>query len=124
MENVTSEIVVSAIRRVRVPALPGEYDLHGMIAAALDAAEVPYEHEYRLAPRCRLDFMCAGIAVEVKKGRPQRVELVRQLTKYMEKPEVREMVVVVQKKVDLPDVICGKKVRLVALNMLWGVALP
>ena len=124
MENITAEMVAAAISRVRVPAMPGEYDLHGMIAAALDEAEIPYEHEYRLAPRCRLDFMCAGVAVEVKKGRPNGQELLRQLTKYMEKPEVTEMVAVVQKKVPLPETICGKKVRLVALNMLWGVALP
>lgn len=117
-------MVAAAISRVRVPAMPGEYDLHSMIAAALDDAEIPYEHEYRLAPRCRLDFMCAGVAVEVKKGRPNGPDLVRQLTKYMEKPEVKEMVAVVQKRVNLPGTICGKPVRLVALNMLWGVALP
>ena len=117
-------MVVSAISRVRAPAMPGEYDLHAMIAAAFDGAEIPYEHEFRLAPRCRLDFMCAGVAVEVKKGRPKSAELLRQLTRYMEKPEVREMVVVVQKRVSLPDTVCGKKVRIVALNMLWGVALP
>lgn len=117
-------MVAAAIGRVRVPAMPGEYDLHEMIAAALDGAEIPYEHEFRLAPRCRLDFMCAGVAVEVKKGRPKSAELIKQLTRYMEKPEVREMVVVVQKKVSLPGTICGKNVRLVALNMLWGVALP
>ncbi len=116
--------MAAAISRVRVPAMPGEYDLHEMIAAALDAAEIPYEHEYRLAPRCRLDFMCASVAVEVKKGRPDARLLVKQLTKYMEKHEVAAMVAVVQKKVPLPDTICGKPVRLVALNMLWGVALP
>jgi len=117
-------MVVSAISRVRAPAMPGEYDLHSMIAAALDGAEIPYEHEFRLGPRCRLDFMCAGVAVEVKKGRPDGRELLRQLTRYMEKIEVREMVVVVQRRVNLPPTICGKPVRLVALNMLWGVALP
>jgi len=124
MNYVTIDTVAAAISRVRVPAMPGEYDLHAMIAAALDEAEIPYEHEYRLAPRCRLDFMCASVAVEVKKGRPNAQELLRQLAKYMEKPEVTAMVAVVQKKVALPETICGKPVRLVALNMLWGVALP
>lgn len=124
MNTITSETVAAAIGRVRVPAMPGEYDLHAMIAAALDEAEIPYEHEFRLAPRCRLDFMCDGVAVEVKKGRPKAAELVRQISRYMEKPGVREMVVVVQKRVSLPPAVCGKPVRLVALNMLWGVALP
>lgn len=119
-----SDRITAALCSVRVPAMPGEYDLHGMIAAALTEAGLEYVHEYKLAPRCRLDFMCSGIAIEVKKGRPKSAELMRQLARYMEHDEVREMVVVVQKRVWLPDTICGKRVRLVALNMLWGVALP
>ena len=124
MENVNSDMIIAALKGVRAPAMPGEYDLHGMIAAALDEAGLEYGHEYRLAPRCRLDFMCSGVAIEVKKGRPQSAELIRQLKRYMEHEAVREMVVVTQRRVRLPDTICGKKVRLVALNMLWGVALP
>jgi len=124
MEYIDSDRIIAALKGVRVPAMPGEYDLHGMIAAALDEAGLEYEHEYRLAPRCRLDFMCAGVAIEVKKGRPNGTDLVRQISKYMIHEEVREMVVVVQKRVHLPETICGKRVRLVALNMLWGVALP
>ncbi len=119
-----SDVIIAALKSVRAPAMPGEYDLHAMVAAALDEAGLEYVHEYRLAPRCRLDFMCSGIAIEIKKGRPQSRELVRQLTRYMAHEEVREMVVVMQRRVTLPETICGKKVRLVALNMLWGVALP
>jgi len=117
-------MIIAALGRVRVPAMPGEYDLHAMIAAALDEAGLEYEHEYRLAPRCRLDFMCAGVAIEVKKGRPRSSELLGQLKRYMEHEDVREMVVVMQRRVSLPDTVCGKRLRIVALNMLWGVALP
>lgn len=116
--------MISAIRTVRAPATPGEYDIHAMLAAAFDAAGLEYVHEYRLAPRCRLDFMCSGVAVEVKKGRPQASRLARQLGRYMQSGEVREMVVVLQKRAPLPDAICGKPVHVVSLNMLWGVALP
>lgn len=116
--------VISAIKNVRAPAVPGEYDIHAMLSAAFDAAGVEYAHEYRLAPRCRLDFMCSGVAVEVKKGRPQAAALARQIGRYMQNGEVREMVVVVQKRIPMPDTICGKRVHVVSLNMLWGVALP
>lgn len=117
-------MIIAAVRTVRAPAMPGEYDIHGMIAAALAGAGLDFVHEYRLAPRCRLDFICAGIAIEVKKGRPQPAQLARQLTRYMESPLVREMVVVTQRRVPLPEYICGKRVHAVPLNMLWGVALP
>lgn len=124
MGYVDSDRIIAALNSVRVPAMPGEYDLHDMIATALLEAGLEFEHEYKLAPRCRLDFMCSSVAIEVKKGRPKSAELIKQLTRYMEHDEVSEMVVVMQKRVWLPDTICGKRVRLVALNMLWGVALP
>lgn len=124
MEHIDSDRIITALKCVRVPAMPGEYDMHGMIGSALTEAGLEYEHEYKLAPRCRLDFMCSSVAIEVKKGRPNSAGLIKQLTKYMEHDEVSEMVVVVQKRVWLPETICGKRVRLVALNMLWGVALP
>lgn len=123
MEEMTGRLI-SAIRTVRAPAAPAEYDIHAMLAAAFDAAGLEYVHEYRLAPRCRLDFMCSGVAVEVKKGRPQIARLMRQLSRYMRSADVRAMVVVVQRRIALPETICGKPVRVVALNMLWGVALP
>ena len=116
--------VIRAINSVRVPAQPGEYDIHGMIAAALDGEGLDFVHEYRLGPRRRVDFMCGDVAVEVKKGRPQRAQLVSQLARYMECPQVEELVVVMQRRVPLPETIHGKKVHVVSLNMLWGVALP
>lgn len=116
--------MISAINSVRVPAMPGEYDIHAMISAAFEAAGIPHEHEYKLGPRCRVDFMCSGVAVEIKKGRPVPSKLITQLRRYMQSPDVREMVVVMQKRVDLPDTLCGKPLHVVSLNMLWGVALP
>lgn len=116
--------VIRAIRNVRVPAQPGEYDIHGMIAAALEGEGLDFAHEYKLGPRRRVDFMCGGVAVEVKKGRPQRAQLTAQLHRYMECPQVDELVVVMQRRVELPATICGKKVHVISLNGLWGVALP
>lgn len=116
--------VIRAISSVRVPAQPGEYDIHGLIAAALEGEGLDFAHEYRLGPRRRVDFMCGGVAVEVKKGRPQRAQLISQLTRYMEAPETKALVVVMQRRVALPDTICGKRVHVISLNMLWGVALP
>lgn len=116
--------MISAIQTVRVPAMPGEYDIHAMIADALNAAGIDCVHEFPLAPRCRVDFMCGDIAVEVKKGRPQPAQLLRQLNRYMLAPGVREMVVVMQRRVRLPEYLCGKRLHAVSLNMLWGVALP
>lgn len=116
--------IIAALETVRAPAMPGEYDLHGMIARALEGAGVACVHEYRLAPRCRIDFLCGQVGIEVKKGRPAPAQLKRQLARYLASDEVREIVVVMQRAVHMPETISGKRVHVVSLNMNWGVALP
>ncbi|NLD58800.1 MAG: hypothetical protein GX647_04000 [Clostridiales bacterium] len=119
-----TEAIVSAISTLRAGAAGGEYDLHAMIARALTDAGISFSHEYRLAPRRRIDFLVGSVGVEVKKGRPGRRELVSQLERYLESDELAEVVVVARRAVALPRTICGKRVTVVSLNRLWGVSLP
>ena len=116
--------VEAALASVRMPAQPEEYDIHAAVARALADAGLAYEHEYRLGPRCRIDFRVGRVGIEVKKGRPATSDLTRQLRRYLEYDALDGAVVVTQRVTALPPMICGKPVRLVSLNRLWGVALP
>ena len=116
--------IVDALASVRMPAQPEEYDIHAQVASALGAAGLPYEHEYRLGPRCRIDFRVGRVGIEVKKGRPASSELAKQLTRYLVSDELDAVVVVTQRVTHVPASISGKPVRLISLNRLWGVALP
>lgn len=116
--------VADALAALRVPAEPGEYDIHGEIAAALAAAGLCYDHEYRLGPRCRVDFRVGRIGIEVKKGRPAAAALHRQLARYLAFDALDAVVVITQKHTPLPERIGGKPVLQISLNRLWGVALP
>ena len=116
--------IAAALAAIRMPAQPEEYDIHAAVAAALDAAGLEYEHEYRLGPRRRIDFRAGRVGIEVKKGRPASPALREQLQKYLESDALDGVIVVTQRVTALPDAICGKPVRLVSLNRLWGVALP
>ena len=116
--------IVSAIDAVRTPARPEEYDIHAAVARALTEAKLEYEHEYRLGPRRRVDFCVGRVGIEVKKGRPASSALAAQLRRYLESDALDAMIVVAQRTTALPDAICGKPVRLISLNRLWGVALP
>ena len=117
------ERVYEALQRLRAPIQQGEYDLHRLVMAALEEAGIPYLHEYVLGPRCRIDLMCGGVGVEVKRGRPERGRLIAQLSRYAASPEVRGLIVVAERSVSLPRVLCGKPVLLLCLNRLWGIAL-
>ena len=116
--------VAAALEAVRMPAQPEEYDIHAAVAEALCAAGLAFEHEFRLGPRCRIDFRVGRVGIEVKKGRPAPSTLREQLGRYLETGALDAMIVVAQRVTALPDAICGKPVRLVSLNRLWGVALP
>ena len=122
--NQQLETIVCALSSIRVPALSGEYDLHAEISAALTRSGIDHIHEYKLAPRCRIDFLTGRVGIEVKKGRPIPSALRDQLSRYLCSDELDAIIVVVQQAVNLPSTIGGKPVKLISLNRLWGVALP
>lgn len=116
--------ILSALSVIRAPAVPGEYDLHAMIAAALDEASIAYAHEAKLADGARIDFLSGSVGIEVKKKRPDRARLLRQLDKYLACAELDALIVVSQQALSLPTTCRGKPVILFTLNRLWGVSLP
>lgn len=118
------ERILRALEALRVGPQPEEYEIHRAVAQALEAANVAYVHEGRLAPGRRIDFICGGVGIEVKKGRPDGARLRAQLKRYLENTALTAVVVVLQRPCALPETICGKPVRVLALNRLWGVALP
>ena len=116
--------IIQALASIRIPAEPGEYDIHDEVARALSEAGISCEHEYRLAPRCRIDFRAGRIGIEIKKGRPVLSSLRDQLRRYLASDTLDAIIVVTQRNVSLPASIEGKPVEVVSLNRLWGVALP
>lgn len=116
--------ILDALRSIRVPAVPGEYDIHGMVAEALRDAQIPFSHEVSLSPGRRVDFISDCVGIEVKKSRPQRSKLIAQAEKYLASPRLQALIVVSQKNVSLPRFIAGKPVYLLSLDRLWGVSLP
>jgi len=118
------ERVLSALRAVRCGASSAEGELHALAAQAFAAAGIDAQHEARLGPRCRIDFLCGSVGVELKKSRPERAKLIAQLTRYAACDQVSALVVVAPRGVNLPKTIGGKPVAMLALERLWGIWLP
>ena len=116
--------VAEALGAIRCSASAAEEELHAQAAQALEAAGIGAAHEVRLAPRCRIDFMAGGIGIEIKKKRPERAKLIAQLSRYAACPQVRALIVVAPRGVNLPRQIGGKPVTMLALERLWGISLP
>ena len=68
-----------------------EDELQRGIAEAFDASGIEYEREVRISKTDRLDFLCGGIAVEVKiKG--SSAEVLRQLFRYAKDPRIERVI--------------------------------
>lgn len=118
------ERVLAAISVIRCPAVCEESALHALVMDALENAGLSPRHEVTLAPRCRIDVMCGGVGIEIKKSRPQPASLRRQLARYAACDAVGQLVVIAPRGVNLPGTIGGKRVTMVALERLWGISLP
>ena len=117
--------ILRALSTLRASAMPGEYDLHRLAAEAFKAAGPPAPARSCPGPsRRRIDFFVGGVGVEIKKGRPNARELLRQVERYLACDELREIIVVTQKDTPLPARVLGKRVTCISLDRLWGVALP
>lgn len=117
------EQVYRALTVLRVPLQRGEYDLHRLVGETLAAAGIAAEHEKKLAPRCRIDFLCGGVGVEIKRGKPGVARLLPQLARYCACEEVAGLILVSEGSVRLPATLAGKPLRNLCLNQLWGIAL-
>lgn len=116
--------IVRLLETIRCGAACTEEELHVQVARALEQGGLQAGHEVRLAPRCRIDFLCGGVGIEIKKSRPDRAKLTAQLARYAACEQVKALVVAAPRGVNLPGQICGKPVKMVALERLWGISLP
>ena len=116
------EQVVVALRTIRAPLATDEYDLHQLARQALAQHGLPCTHEAVLAPRCRIDLLCGRVGIEIKRGRPTRTALLRQLLRYAQTGRLDALVVLSEQSVDLPDRLEGLPVASIGLFKLWGVA--
>lgn len=117
------DAVYEALTALRAPLQQGEYDLHRLVMNALDNAGIPYAHEVKLAPRCRIDLMCGRVGIEVKRGKPEPKRIIQQLARYAACEGVDGLILVAERTVAVPHTMNGKPVRVICLNRLWGIAL-
>lgn len=116
--------VLNALSDIKLEKHLEEGDIHAMVQKALLYAALPCMHEYPLTAKDRIDFLCGDIGIEIKKGRPNKAALIKQLGRYAQSPALSALVVVTEKSLPLPQTLSDKPLRLISLQKLQGVALP
>jgi len=117
--------VVGACKRIHLPPVRLESQVVDAIRKEFRRADLSFEEEVTVAPRCRVDFVVEGaVAVEVKKGKPNSRVVSGQIERYAAAPMVEGVVLVSERGlIDHLEEAHGKPVRYVALAKNWGIAL-
>ncbi len=121
--SVTAESISHLLCSLRAPIQQGEYDLHDLVRETLEGGGIPCSHEVPLAPRCRIDFLCGTVGIEIKRGKVDKRRVLNQLTRYADCNQISALILLTEGTVALPNTIHGKPVTLICLNRLWGIAL-
>jgi hypothetical protein len=122
--DISIKNILSVLGELRIGISSDEFQIQSMVEQALLDHQISFEKEYRLAPGNRIDFYIdSGIGLEVKRGKPNKTQVTKQLQRYASFEEIKAIVLVVDRKVTIPNEIVGKKCILFGLNRLWGVAL-
>lgn len=117
------ERVIAALKRIRAQVIIDEYKLHQMITKELAKEGISFKSEFLLGSRNRIDFLTiSGIGIEAKKGKPNELQVFNQLTRYAQFEQVKGLILVIERYMDLPDEINGKPVISIGLRKLWGIA--
>ena len=106
----TSEEIVASIEEYEF-SYTCEDDLQKAIASVLSDCSIPYQREYRLNEKDRLDFKVGTIAIEVKiKG--GLTEVARQVGRYLQSSEVTSVILVTTRSAhrNLPPSLNGKPI--------------
>lgn len=116
--------LVRILKKLRIPYTEDEYGIHERIKRVLDENETEYIHEAVIGSRCRIDFLCGGIGIEVKRGKPDKKRVLAQCSRYAACEKVQGIILVIDTALKLPSSVNGKPLTVIGLNSLWGIALP
>lgn len=114
---------ITAIKSIRSHFIKEEYYLHQLIKDKLQQNKIGFSYEYKLGKRNRVDFLTnGGTAIEAKKGKPNERQVLNQLERYASFEEVKAIILVIERYMELPEKINGKPCYSIGLNKLWGIA--
>lgn len=96
--EITRNGILATLATITIPPACSEARMQACIAQALERAGIHAMREYKLAPRCRIDFFCEGnIGIECKVGTPSRAAVAAQLERYAETGALSEIILCMQR---------------------------
>jgi len=119
------ENILSILKTIKIGIVLLESDVTSEIEAKLIEHGIKYSREVKLGKHCRVDILIdGGIAIEIKKGKPNSKLVANQLIRYSESEKVSSIVLVSERGLfSHIKEANGKRVYYVSLSSNWGVSL-
>lgn len=118
------DTVIKTLKKLRINGISEEYEIQDKVAEALKCNNISFKKEYKLGPKSRIDFLVVdGIGIEIKKSKPNRANVIRQLQRYANFNEITALILVIERSMDIPTFINSKPCFSIGLNKQWGIAL-
>jgi hypothetical protein len=117
------EKVCRVIERVKVDPVRLEADVVDAISECFAQHGIAFRREVKLSSGCRVDFLVdGGVAIEVKKGKPNASAVSNQLLRYAASCKVKAIVLVSERGLIRHITEAhGKPVRYISLSHNWGI---
>jgi hypothetical protein len=110
--------LVALIRSARID-LSSEKRAQADLEQVLSSAGIEFQREEPLTATDIVDFLVAGIALELKLRGARKKEVYRQLCRYARNPRVNSILLASNVSMGLPARIEGKDAYLVKLGEAW-----
>lgn len=112
-----AEAIVELIKSVKLQHST-EFILHGQLYELFDSLKIPFQKEYKLSKSDIVDLFINGVAIECKtQGQP--IQIHRQLERYANHDEVKAIILVSSKYMNVKKTIKGKPAFMVHLGAQW-----
>lgn len=119
------EQIMDILRGVRVGVVLYESHVCNMILELFISSGILFSKEVKIGDHSRVDFLTDdGIAIEVKKGKPNSRTVARQVARYAESERVTAIILVSERGLfSHIDTYGEKRVGYIALSKNWGIAM-
>ena len=117
------EEILQVIERIKVDPVRLEADVVDTISQCLYQHGITFRREVKISQGCRVDFLVdGGVAIEVKKGKPNASAVSSQLSRYAASSQITAVVLVSERGLIRHITEAhGKPVRYIALSHNWGI---
>lgn len=98
--------------------LSTEAALQAQLEKIFKEKEIPYQREFVLDTKNRIDFLCGDVGIEIKVYQPIK-SIFKQCERYAKFDQIGSLILVTGRTMGFPSEINGKSCYLVSLGKAW-----